>query len=118
MNEGLSEITFLGGKTITRKLTPQNNMGFLVVDLNSSKDTRKIMNFFNNAIAFPKEANNQKVYNFFKDINYNLVTKAVDSIESGDTNALGKTFIKFQEHIDSLACKDEGVREKISSYIK
>ena len=100
MNPGLSHLTFFEERTEVIPLDIGADIDILIVDLNSKKNTRKIMDFYNNAMSFPQELDNKKVYDFFKNDNHKLVKYAMNSIKRGDLRGLGKSFNKFQECID------------------
>ena len=103
VNEGVSFITFYENEAKAQKINVKTNINILVVDLNSKKDTRKIMNCFNNALPFARYKNDILVHDVIGINNKNLVTNSIKAIETGDLYLLGTCFTKFQGLMDKVS---------------
>lgn len=103
VNKNISHLTFLEESVVSRKITVKKDIYILLVDLKANKDTRKIMNCFNNALPFPKNEQDLLVHNVIGINNKRLVDISCESIENGNIEKLGYAFNEFQLLMDQVS---------------
>ncbi len=97
---GIIHLTFLENETKVKQLNVKDNINVLAVDLNATKDTKQIMNFFNEEMS--KVQKNKSIIEFFGNNNNSLVNSAIYYIEQGNAKDLGDVFFKFQDNMDKF----------------
>ena len=108
INNNCSTLTFYEDKVESKGVNLKNNLYVLIVDLNSSKDTKKIMNAFNKALPFAKDDNDKKLQDIIGKKNVALVEKATFALEEGDIKLFGKCLSNAQKLYDAAqeACTE------------
>jgi len=108
INNNCSSLTFYEDRVESKEVKLKNNLFVLIVDLNSSKDTRKIMNSFNKALPFAKNEKDKRIHDIIGNKNVELVEKAIYSLEHGDIKLFGKCLSDAQKLYDAAkeACTE------------
>ncbi len=104
MNGNCSSLTFLDGSVKIETVSVAKNVCFLIVDLNSNKNTRAIMNRFNRALPFFNHDNDHYLYDILGKKNYDLVNLAQKSLETGDLVLFGSCLKEAQRNLDRAMC--------------
>jgi mevalonate kinase len=89
-------LTFDGGEMGIEPVHPARDICILIVDLNSSKDTRRILSELNAAFA----AGEPLLRDALGPANRRMIGRALPALESGDAEALGRVMIEAQEVFD------------------
>lgn len=103
-------MTFDGDRLETSAINIKEELHFVIVDLNSKKDTMEILNRLNRCYPFPDNAVQQNVQQLLGPINKEIVHQAVDAMQSTNAEALGKLMIDAQAKFDQFAtpaCPEE-----------
>ena len=103
-------MVFDGEKIEIKKLKVKKTLYYVFADLNSHKDTIKILADLNRSYPYPESKIDLSVHKGLGEKNKDVVLKSIKYIESGDTENLGKMLTKAQNNFDkyvSIACKDE-----------
>ena len=119
-------MVFDGEKIEIKKLKVKKTLYYVFADLNSHKDTIKILADLNRSYPYPESKIDLSVHKGLGEKNKDIVLKSIKYIESGDIENLGKMLTKAQNNFDkyvSIACKDELTspilhKVLIDSYIK
>ena len=101
---------FDGDKTEIQNIKVQKDLYFVFADLNSHKNTIKILGDLNRSYPFPSSDMDKMVHKALGDNNKEIVLQSIKCIENGDIEGLGKMMIKAQENFDinvSGACIEE-----------
>jgi UTP-glucose-1-phosphate uridylyltransferase/mevalonate kinase len=115
-------MTFDGDRMETQELTVNKDFYFVIVDLKASKNTLEILNRLNRAFPVAENENEQNVQNLLGPINKEIVHSAVDAIQNGNPEELGRLMVESQKNFDLYAtpmCPEEltaPVLHKILSY--
>lgn len=91
-------LTFNGDKMSVDKLKIAEPLYFLIVDLDSKKDTVKILDNLNTAFR----NGNVDIRKALGEMNQSIVLQASSAIENGDSELLGKLMIDAQNIFDSM----------------
>lgn len=103
-------MVFDGEKIEIKKLKVKKTLYYVFADLNSHKDTIKILADLNRSYPYPESKIDLSVHKGLGEKNKDVVLKSIKYIESGDIENLGKMLTKAQNNFDkyvSIACKDE-----------
>lgn len=103
-------MVFDGEKIEIKKLKVKKTLYYVFADLNSHKDTIKILADLNRSYPYPESKIDLSVHKGLGEKNKDVVLKSIKYIESGDTQSLGKMLTKAQDNFDkyvSIACKEE-----------
>ena len=103
-------MVFDGEKIEIKKLKVKKTLYYVFADLNSHKDTIKILADLNRSYPYPESKIDLSVHKGLGEKNKDVVLKSIKYIESGDIESLGKMLTKAQNNFDkyvSIACKDE-----------
>ncbi len=103
-------MVFDGEKIEIKKLKVKKTLYYVFADLNSHKDTIKILADLNRSYPYPESKIDLSVHKGLGEKNKDIVLKSIKYIESGDIENLGKMLTKAQNNFDkyvSIACKDE-----------
>ena len=117
-------MTFDGDMLDTTELNVQKEMYFVIVDLNSKKDTLEILNRLNRCYPMAENEIERNVQDLLGPINKRIVNKAANALQQSDTKELGSLMIEAQSHFDKLAapaCPEEltaPVLHKVLEYPK
>lgn len=96
-------MTFDGDHLEVSELQVPNDMYFVIVDLLAQKDTMEILVRLNRAYPFPSNDIEQGVQELLGPINKRIVHQAVELLEGGDAERLGKLMVEAQEFFDRYA---------------
>lgn len=91
---------FDGEEIDVNRLNVKKNLYWVFADLNASKDTVKILKDLNKAFPFADNEKEQAIQDALGPINHKIVSKAVDFMKEGDTEALGKLMTEAQTIFD------------------
>ncbi len=99
---------FYSDKVVMEDVHLKKELHLLIVDLKSSKNTKYIMNCFKKALPFPKKTDDYFLHDIIGTKNLNIVTDAVNYLESGDLENFGKCLNYCQELMDKAknVCKE------------
>lgn len=125
MNDGLCLLTFYEDKTDIERINLKKNIYFLIVNLNSSKNTKLIMEVFNETLN-DVDTKNNKILDIVGKKNDFLVKMAKEYLEKGQIKEFGNCLNEAQELMDKasdictefiapklhMIMQDEIVREK------
>jgi len=103
-------MTFDGERIETRELTTGSDLFLLIVDLNASKDTRRILSDLNRCYPFADDKIQKGVHQLLGPINRRIVSEAVKAVEQGEGKLLGELMNRSQEEFDRYAtpvCPEE-----------
>ena len=113
-------MTFDGDLLRTSRVTPGGRFHLLVADLKGSKDTIKILADLNRAYPFSADEESHRIQEYLGPINTDIVTQAIDALESGDAPRLGTLMSRAQELFDEHlmpACPDELAAPKLHAVL-
>ncbi len=117
-------MTFDGDRLETTELNIARELYFIIVDLNSRKDTMEILNRLNRCYPFAENEVEQNVQQLLGPINKSIIFQAITALEQSDGETLGKLFVEAQSHFDHLAtpiCPEEltaPVLHKVINYTR
>lgn len=103
-------MTFDGNDIAVSPITIKREMHWVVADLNSHKDTIKILSDLNKCYPFASNIVEKNVQDALGQDNRSFVKKAVEYIESGNLEKLGEVLNEFQTNFDRKvmpACPQE-----------
>lgn len=103
-------MTFDGDKTEIQNIKVQKKLYFVFADLNSKKNTIKILGDLNRSYPFALNEIDESVHFGLGKNNKENVLESVKCIENGEIEKLGQLMNKAQQDFDkyvSIACKDE-----------
>ena len=103
-------MTFDGDRLDTAELQVKQDLHFVVVDLQSQKDTMEILNRLNRCYPFPDNPVQQGVQELLGPINKRIVGQAMDALTSADGPRLGELMVEAQAFFDRYAtpaCPEE-----------
>ncbi|MBP7791671.1 MAG: GHMP kinase [Candidatus Goldbacteria bacterium] len=93
-------MTFDGDWIDVRELKLSKNLYFVLVDLCAGKDTKEILAKLNQGYPFAENDVQRAVQNYLGPINAGITNKAVEMIEAGNAEEIGKLMKKAQEEFD------------------
>lgn len=104
----LYKITFFKDYAKTEEIKVKEPLNMVIADLNSYKDTKKIMQDLNKCFPFPHNEKEKVVHEMVGIKNKELVEKAKQCIENGDKETLGRILNNAQKLIDraSIVCNE------------
>ncbi len=117
-------MTFDGDRLDTDALTVASELYFVVVDLQSKKDTMEILNRLNRSYPIAESEVERGVHELLGPINKRIVREAADALREGDARHLGALMTEAQALFDKYAapaCPEEltaPVLHKTLSYAK
>jgi UTP-glucose-1-phosphate uridylyltransferase/mevalonate kinase len=117
-------MTFDGDRLDTDTLTVASELYFVVVDLQSKKDTMEILNRLNRSYPIAESEVERGVHELLGPINKRIVRQAADALREGDAKRLGALMTEAQALFDKYAapaCPEEltaPVLHKTLSYAK
>lgn len=103
-------MTFDGDRLDTDTLTVAENLYFVVVDLNSKKDTMEILNRLNRSYPIAETEIERGVHELLGPVNKRIVHQAADALRDGDAQRLGALMTEAQTLFDKYAvpaCPEE-----------
>ena len=117
MNDGLLLLTFYKDQTMIERIPLRKSLHFLVVDLNSSKNTKKIMHIFNRELS--SDFTSDDILDIVGQTNEEIVYHAVDAIKNSDITEFINCLNKAQNLMDKASgiC-DEFIAPKLHIIMK
>jgi UTP-glucose-1-phosphate uridylyltransferase/mevalonate kinase len=103
-------MTFDGDRMDTETLTVAKDLYFVVVDLQSKKDTMEILNRLNRSYPMAENDVERGVHELLGPINKRIVHQAADALREGDAGRLGALMTEAQAMFDQYAipaCPEE-----------
>ncbi|MBF2064678.1 MAG: GHMP kinase [Calothrix sp. C42_A2020_038] len=85
----------------TIELKVPKNLYFVVVDLNASKNTQQILFKLNECYPFAKNPVQINVQKYLSKVSYNITEAAIDALQAGDAERLGKLMQTAQAEFDA-----------------
>ena len=101
---------FDGDKIDVKELKIGADFYFVFANLNSKKNTIKILGDLNKAYPFPQTSIDKTIHKYLGQINKENIEEAIKLLENGDVSSLGKLMLKTQKQFDKYmipACPDE-----------
>jgi UTP-glucose-1-phosphate uridylyltransferase/mevalonate kinase len=93
-------MTFDGDRIDVSELNIPNDLYFVVADLKAGKDTKEILSKLNQAYPFADNGIQKKVQQYLGPINKRIVENAVQAIQKGDAEAIGRIMREAQAEFD------------------
>lgn len=103
-------MTFDGDRLDTEELLVNTELHYIIVDLQSKKDTVEILAKLNRCYPFAENANERAVQELLGPINKRIVHQAIEALHSGNVEQLGSLMVEAQAFFDSYAtpaCPEE-----------
>jgi len=103
-------MVFDGDRLDTKELQAGQDMHLVIVDLQSKKDTVEILNRLNRAFPVPENEVEKGVHALLGSINKKAVHEAVENLEKGDAEKIGRLMVEAQANFDRYArpvCPEE-----------
>jgi len=103
-------MTFDGNDISVKTISIKENLYWVVADLNAHKDTVKILADLNKCFPFAKNELEKNVQNALGIDNTNYVQTAIEYMETGKNEELGKLMVDYQKNFDEKvapACPEE-----------
>lgn len=103
-------MTFDGDRLETTELNVNQELFFVIVDLNSQKDTFEILKRLNHCYPFPDDEVQRNVQRLLGPINKDILHQAVASIQNTNPQRLGELMVEAQRVFDQYAtpvCPEE-----------
>jgi UTP-glucose-1-phosphate uridylyltransferase/mevalonate kinase len=103
-------MTFDGDRLDTDALTVASELYFVVVDLQSKKDTMEILNRLNRSYPIAENAVERGVHELLGPVNKRIVHQAAEALREGDAERLGALMTEAQAMFDKYAipaCPEE-----------
>ncbi len=103
-------MTYDGDRMDTDELQTSSELYFVIVDLDSKKDTLEILNRLNRCYPFAETDVERGVQQLLGPINKRVVSQAVEALKRGDAQRLGALMVEAQaffDHYASPACPEE-----------
>jgi len=93
---------FDGDDITIDKLIVKNNFYWVFADLNAKKNTIKILNDLNKCYPFADTEKERKVHEALGEINQNIISRAIEYLQNGNSAELGKLMSEAQSIFDSM----------------
>lgn len=103
-------MTFDGERLDTTELRVKDNLYFVIVDLQASKDTREILSRLNRSFPIADNEIEAGVQKLLGPINKRILHQAVDAVQEAEAERLGALMVEAQEFFDRYAipaCPEE-----------
>jgi UTP-glucose-1-phosphate uridylyltransferase/mevalonate kinase len=103
-------MVFDGDRIDIQELKVAKDLYFVIVDLKTGKDTKKILSKLNHCYPFADNKMEQEVQKYLGSINKHIVHKAVEALQGGDAERIGRLMNRAQEEFDRClkpACPSE-----------
>lgn len=94
------QMTFSGNEISVKPLKIKSPLYFVVANLNSHKDTVKILGDLNKAFPFAESELDKNIQEALGKDNENFILKGVELLEKGDVQGYGKLMKEFQSNFD------------------
>jgi len=93
---------FDGDDITIDKLIIKNYFYWVFADLNAKKNTIKILNDLNKCYPFAETDKERKVHEALGELNQNIINRAIEYLQKGNQEELGKLMSEAQEIFDSM----------------
>ncbi len=93
-------MTFDGDRIDVNELKVTKDLYFIIVDLNASKDTKKILAQLNYCYPFADDSIKRNVQKYLGLINKQIINEAIEAIEKGNSEKIGNLMKKAQKEFD------------------
>jgi galactokinase len=93
-------MTFDGDRLTVDELKVAKDIYYMIADLNAKKDTKKILTDLNRGFPWPNNDLEKKKHEYFNVINPMIVSRAIDALNKGDAQKIGKLMTEAQEKFD------------------
>ncbi len=103
-------MVFDGDRLDTNELQVNQELYFVIVDLQAQKDTMEILNRLNRCYPFAENEIERGVQELLGPINKRITLQAVEALRHSDAERLGKLMVEAQEFFDRYAtpaCPEE-----------
>lgn len=103
-------MVFDGDRLDTTELQVNQELYFVIVDLQAKKDTMEILNRLNRCYPFAENEIERGVQELLGPINKRITLQAVEALRQSDAERLGKLMVEAQEFFDRYAtpaCPEE-----------
>jgi UTP-glucose-1-phosphate uridylyltransferase/mevalonate kinase len=103
-------MTFDGDRLDTAELQAAKEMQFVIIDLLGRKDTIEILNRLNRCYPLPENDLERGVHELLGPVNKKTVEAAIEALERGDAETLGRLMVEAQKNFDRYAapvCPEE-----------
>jgi UTP-glucose-1-phosphate uridylyltransferase/mevalonate kinase len=103
-------MTFDGDLLDTKELQAAKNLHFVIIDLMGHKDTIEILHRLNRCYPVPENDIERGVHELLGPVNKRTVHAAIDVLERGDGESLGRLMVEAQKNFDRYAapvCPEE-----------
>ncbi|MCM1381945.1 MAG: sugar phosphate nucleotidyltransferase, partial [Muribaculaceae bacterium] len=103
-------MTFDGNEITVKRLRLKHTLHYVFADLNSNKDTVKILASLNRSYPFATNEDDRRLHKALGEENHEYIKQAVSYIENGDIEELGTLMNKVQRNFDEKVapmCPDE-----------
>ena len=97
-------MTFDGDRLDTEELLVNTELHYVIVDLQSKKDTVEILAKLNRSYPFAENDDERAVQELLGPINKRIVHQAVEALHAGDAERLGALMGEAQAFFDRYAC--------------
>jgi len=112
---------FDGDDITIDKLIIKNYFYWVFADLNAKKDTIKILNDLNKCYPFAETEKERNVHKALGELNQNIINRAIEYLQKGNSPELGKLMSEAQEIFDSMiapASPSELAAPKLHAFLK
>jgi len=109
-------MTFDADRIQVEEIKPNHLLYFVIVDLNSKKNTKKILTDLNKGFPFPTNHLEKRKHEYLGRINTDLVSRALEAIKQGNPQEIGELMNKAQNKFDEYlapACPKELTAPKL-----
>lgn len=103
-------MTFDGDQIDVTELKVQEDLYFVIVDLQAGKDTKKILSKLNQSYPFADNQMQKKVQEYLGPVNVRITHSAADALQKGDAEKIGMLMKEAQAEFDrhlQPACPSE-----------
>jgi len=103
-------MTFDGDRLETKELQVKKDFHFVIVDLQSHKDTMEILNRLNRCYPVAENETEANVQRLLGPINKDIIHRAINALEESDPAELGRIMAEAQAYFDRYAapvCPEE-----------
>jgi UTP-glucose-1-phosphate uridylyltransferase/mevalonate kinase len=94
-------MTYDGDRVDVQELKVGKDLHFVIVDLHASKDTKEILRKLNQSYPFADNEIQKGVQNYLGPINLEMTGKAIDALENGDAEQVGRLMTQAQTEFDN-----------------
>lgn len=99
-----------------KELSPRKNVHLLIIDLKGEKDTQEILNRLNRCYPYPENEIEKGVHHYLGAVNKQIVLEAMEALNAGDAEQLGKLMRRAQSLFDQYmipACPSQLTAPKL-----